>query len=153
MRASDTDAALYYLAKMIEGGEEPTFIARRMIIFASEDIGLEDRGALIQANEAYEAVEKIGMPEAGLILAHVTVYLAQAKKSRSIPNALAKALDAVAQYPNEPIPLHLRNAPTKLMKSMGYGSNYEWSEKHVGPTKKLSNLPTALSGKTFYDRK
>lgn len=151
MRGSDVDAALYYLVRMLENGEDPKFIARRMIIFASEDIGMADRGALIQANEAFEAVNKIGMPESQLILAHIVIYLASAKKSRSVPNALGKAKQAVYDFPNEPIPLHLRNAPTKLMKNLGYGKEYKWSEKHVGPKKELSYLPEKLKGRGFYD--
>lgn len=158
MRGSDVDAALYYLVRMLENGEDPKFIARRMIIFASEDIGLADRGALIQANEAFEAVNKIGMPESQLILAHIVIYLAGAKKSRAVPNALGKAMQAVYDFPNEAIPLHLRNAPTKLMKDLGYGRGYEWSEKHVGPVssgegskKELSFLPEKLKGRKFYE--
>jgi putative ATPase len=151
MRGSDVNAALYYLARMLENGEDPKFIARRMIVFASEDIGMADRGALIQANEAFEAVAKIGMPEAQLTLAHVVIYLAKAPKSRMVPNALAKAKEAVYQYPNEPIPLHLRNAPTKLMKDIGYAKEYEWSEKHVGPEKNLSFLPEKLKNKKFIE--
>lgn len=151
MRGSDVDAALYYLVRMLENGEDPKFIARRMIIFASEDIGLADRGALIQANEAFEAVNKIGMPESQLILAHVVIYLASAKKSRAVPNALGKAKQAVYDFPNEPIPMHLRNAPTKLMKELGYGKDYKWSEEKVGPTKNLSFLPEKLKGRKFYD--
>ncbi len=159
MRGSDVDAALYYLARMLEAGEDPTFIARRMIILASEDIGMADRGALIQANEAFEAVEKIGMPEAQLTLAHVVIYLASTKKSRAVPNALGRAMELVKQYPNEPIPLHLRNAPTKLMKELGYAKGYRWSEDYVGPVspavaggpvKKQSFLPKRLVGKSIY---
>lgn len=149
MRGSDPDAALYYLMRMLENGEDPKFIARRMIIFASEDIGLADRGALIQANAAFEAVNKIGMPESQLILAHIVIYLAKAAKSRLVPNALGKAKDAVYELPNEPIPLHLRNAPTKLMKDLGYAKNYQWSSNYVGPTEKLSFLPERLKGKKF----
>lgn len=151
MRGSDVDAALYYLVRMLENGEDPKFIARRMIIFASEDIGMADRGALIQANEAFEAVTKIGMPEGQLTLAHVTIYLASAKKSRAVPNALGRAKQAVYDYPNEPIPLHLRNAPTKLMKDLGYAKNYTWSDKYVGPKEKLSFLPEKLKNKKFYE--
>ncbi len=172
MRGSDVDAALYYLVRMLENGEDPKFIARRMIIFASEDIGLSDRGALIQANEAFEAVNKIGMPESQLILAHIVIYLASAKKSRSVPNALSNAKQAVYDFPNEPVPLHLRNAPTKLMKNLGYGKEYEWSDKHVGlarrpvrqsldgggslgeggAKKELSFLPDKLKGRQFYEK-
>jgi putative ATPase len=151
MRGSDVDAALYYLVRMLENGEDPKFIARRMIIFASEDIGLADRGALIQANEAFEAVNKIGMPESQLILAHVVIYLASAKKSRAVPNAMSKAKQAVYDFPNEPIPMHLRNAPTKLMKNLGYAKDYEWSERHVGPKKPLSFLPEKLKRRKFYE--
>lgn len=151
MRGSAVDAALYYLVRMLENGEDPKFIARRMIIFASEDIGMADRGALIQANECFEAVHKIGMPEAQLILAHVVIYLASAKKSRAVANALGKAKEAVYAFPNEPIPLHLRNAPTKLMKELGYAKNYTWSEKYVGPEKEKSFLPDKLKSKKFYE--
>ncbi len=151
MRGSDPDASLYYLARMLENGEDPKFIARRMIILASEDIGLADRGALIQANAAFEAVHKIGMPEAQLILAHATLYLATAKKSRAVVNALGRAKEAVYEFPNEPIPLHLRNAPTKLMKNLGYAKNYTWSDKFVGPKENLSFLPEKLNGKKFFN--
>ncbi len=149
MRGSDPDAALYYLMRMLENGEDPKFIARRMIIFASEDIGLADRGALIQANAAFEAVHKIGMPESQLILVHIVIYLAKAPKSRLVPNALGKAKDAVYELPNEAIPLHLRNATTKLMKDLGYAKNYKWSSNYVGPTSSSSFLPERLKGKKF----
>ncbi|MBI2049504.1 replication-associated recombination protein A [Candidatus Roizmanbacteria bacterium] len=152
VRGSDPDAALYYLARMLENGEDPKFIARRMIILASEDIGLADRGALIQANAAFEAVHKIGMPEAQLILAHITLYLSTAKKSREVANALSRAKNAVYEFPNEPIPLHLRNAPTKLMKNLGYGKDYTWSEKYVGPRTNQSFLPERLKGKKFFNK-
>lgn len=150
MRGSDPDAALYYLARMLENGEDPKFIARRMIIFASEDIGLADRGALIQANAGFEAVDKIGMPEAQLILAHICVYLATAKKSRATTNALGRAKAAVYEFPNEPVPLHLRNAPTKLMKNLKYGKDYTWSQTYVGPKGDKSFLPDKLKNKKFY---
>lgn len=151
VRGSNPDAALYYLMRMLENGEDPKFIARRMIILASEDVGLADRGALIQANAAFEAVHKIGMPEAQLILAHITIYLAKAPKSRTVPNAISKARETVYEFPNEPVPLHLRNAPTKLMKNLGYAKDYKWSEKYVGPTQKQSFLPERLKGKKFYE--
>ena len=152
MRGSDADAALYYMARMLENGEDPKFIARRMIVFAAEDIGMADRGALIQADEAFEAVNKVGMPEAQLILAYVVIYLAKAPKSRAVPNALGKAKEAVYEFPNEPVPLHLRNAPTKLMKGLGYAKNYKWSEKYVGPTENLPFLPKKLAGRKFYEK-
>lgn len=151
MRGSDADAALYYLARMLENGEDPKFIARRMIIFASEDIGLADRGALIQANAGFEAVHKIGMPEAQLILAHICVYLTKTPKSRAVTNALQKAKAAVYELPNEPVPLHLRNAPTKLMKKLGYAKNYTWSDSYVGPKKAVSFLPDKLKHKKFFE--
>ncbi len=151
VRGSDPDAALYYLMRMLENGEDPKFIARRMIILSSEDIGLADRGALIQANAAFEAVHKIGMPEAQLILAHITLYLARAPKSRAVANALGKAKEAVYEFPNEPIPMHLRNAPTKLMKDLGYAKNYTWSETYVGPQDKQSFLPEKLKNRKFYE--
>ncbi len=152
MRGSDTDAALYYMARMLENGEDPKFIARRMIIFATEDIGMADRGALIQADEAFEAVHKVGMPEAQLILAYVVIYLSQAPKSRAVANALGKAKEAVYEFPNEPVPLHLRNAPTKLMKNLGYAKDYKWSEKYVGPKGNLPFLPKKLEGRKFYEK-
>lgn len=155
MRGSDPDGALYYLARMLENGEDPKFIARRMIIFASEDIGLADRGALIQANAGFEAVTKIGMPEAQLILSHICLYLSTAKKSRSVTNALGRAKQAVYEFPNEPVPFHLRNAPTKLMKDFGYAKDYTWSEKYVGPSREQktekSFLPEKLKNKKFYE--
>lgn len=150
VRGSDSDAALYYLMRMLENGEDPKFIARRMIILASEDIGLADRGALIQANAGFEAVTKIGMPEAQLILAHITLYLASAPKSRAVPNALEEAKRAVYEFPNEPIPLHLRNAPTRLMKNLGYAKEYKWSEGYVGPVGDKSFLPQNLKGRKFF---
>jgi putative ATPase len=152
MRGSDTNAALYYMVRMLENGEDPKFIARRMIIFAAEDIGMADRGALIQADEAFEAVHKIGMPEAQLILAYVVIYLSQAPKSRAVANALGKAKEAVYEFPNEPVPLHLRNAPTKLMKNLGYAKDYKWSEKYVGPKENLPFLPKKLAGRKFYEK-
>jgi len=151
VRGSDCDAALYYLAKMLESGEDPKFIARRMIILASEDIGLADRGALIQANAAFEAVAKIGMPEAQLILAHIAIYLARAPKSRLVVNSLDKAKKAVYEFPDETVPLYLRNAPTKLMKELGFAKDYTWSEKYVGPKKDKSFLPEKLKGRKFVE--
>jgi putative ATPase len=152
MRGSDTDAALYYLMRMLENGEDPKFIARRMIIFACEDIGMADRGALIQADESFEAVNKIGMPEAQLILAYVVIYLSQAPKSRAVPNAMGKAKEAVYEFPNEAVPLHLRNAPTKLMKKIGYAKDYTWGENYVGPKSPLPFFPKKLAGRKFYEK-
>lgn len=126
MRGSDVDAALYYLARMVEAGEDPKFIARRMVIFASEDIGLAGNGALSLATACFQAVERVGMPESGLILAHATVALAKSKKSRVTTNAWFKALELARKAPNEPVPVWLRNAPTKLMKDLGYGKGQKW---------------------------
>lgn len=153
MRGSDVDASLYYLSRMMENGEDPKFIARRMIIFASEDIGLADRGALIQANAGFEAVHKIGMPEAKLVLAHICIYLAKSSKSRSVPNALSLVKKAIYDYPNEPIPIHLRNAPTKLMKNLDYGKDYECTLSNVGPIKNMKFLPEKLKNIKFYEEK
>ena len=126
MRGNDVDAALYYLARMVEAGEDPKFIARRMVIFASEDIGLAGNGALSLATACFQAVERVGMPESGLILAHATVALAKSVKSRVTTDAWYKALDLARKSPNEPVPVWLRNAPTKLMKDLGYGKGQKW---------------------------
>ncbi len=142
MRASNVDAALYYLARMVDSGEDPKFIARRMVIFASEDIGLAQPTALVVANAVFEAVTKIGYPEAQINLAHGTAYLASAKKDRSAYDAYFAALDDVKKLGNLPIPLNLRNAPTKLMKGLGYGKGYE--AYSTG-----SLLPAELRGKKY----
>lgn len=126
MRGSDVDAALYYLARMVEAGEDPKFIARRMVIFASEDIGLAGNGALALATACFQAVERVGMPESGLILAHATTALALSKKSRQTTDAWYKALDLARRTRGEPVPTWLRNAPTKLMKDLGYGKGQKW---------------------------
>lgn len=126
MRASDEQAALYYLARMVAAGEDPKFIARRMVIFASEDVGLAGNGALSLATSAFMAVERVGMPEGGIILSHVVVALARTKKSRESYDAWNRARQLAEQFPDAPIPLHVRNAPTKLMKDLGYGSGQKW---------------------------
>ena len=126
MRGSDTDAALYYLARMVEAGEDPKFIARRMVIFASEDIGLAGNGALSLATACFQAVERVGMPESGLILAHTCVALSKSKKNRDSADAWYKALDLARKTRGEPVPTWLRNAPTKLMKDLGYGKVQKW---------------------------
>ena len=144
MRASQPDAALYYLARMIASGEDPKFIARRMVIFASEDIGLQDATALTVANDVFRAVEIIGLPECGINLAHGVVHLAKASKDRSAYDAYKAALLDAKEYGNLPIPLHLRNAPTKLMKESGYGEGYEmYTEKDY--------MPEKLEGKRYLD--
>ena len=126
MRGSDVDATLYYLARMIEAGEDPKFIARRMIIFASEDIGLAGNGALGLALNAFQAVERVGMPESSYILFHVATALASSKKSRLTTEAMNHAISLAKKYPILPVPLQLRNAPTKLMEDIGYGADYKW---------------------------
>jgi putative ATPase len=126
MRGSNVDATLYYLARMIDAGEDPKFIARRMVIFASEDIGLAGNGALGLALSAFQAVERVGMPESNYILFHVATALAKSEKSRATSNAMGKAQKLAKQYPDAPVPLHLRNAPTKLMKDLDYGKGYKW---------------------------
>ena len=126
MRGSDTDAALYYLARMVEAGEDPKFIARRMVIFASEDIGLAGNGALSLATACFQAVERVGMPESGLILAHTCVALSKSKKNRDSADAWFKAQDLARKTRGEPVPTWLRNAPTKLMKELGYGKGQKW---------------------------
>ena len=126
MRGSDTDAALYYLARMVEAGEDPKFIARRMVIFASEDIGLAGNGALSLATACFQAVERVGMPESGLILAHTCVALSKSRKNRDSTDAWYRALDLARKTRGEPVPVWLRNAPTKLMKDLGYGEGQKW---------------------------
>jgi len=126
MRGSNVDAALYYLARMIDAGEDPKFIARRMVIFASEDIGLAGNGALGLALNAFQAVERIGMPESSYILFHVATALAKSEKSRQTTDAMHRAQSLAKQYSDSPVPLWLRNAPTKLMKDLDYGKGYEW---------------------------
>lgn len=126
LRGSDVDATLYYLARMLNAGEDPKFIARRMIIFAGEDIGLAGNGALGLALDAFQAVERIGMPEAKYILFHVATALAKSKKSRQTTDAMFRAEKLAKEYPNLPVPIHLRNAPTKLMKDLDYGNGYKW---------------------------
>ncbi|MGB9911084.1 MAG: replication-associated recombination protein A [Microgenomates group bacterium] len=145
MRASDVDAALYYLARMIEAGEDPLFIARRMVIFASEDIGMAQPTALVVANEVFKACEEIGYPECAINLAHGVVYLCKAPKDRSAYNALRAAQEDVKKYGNLPIPLNLRNPVTKLMKDLGYGKDYK-----AYPDKKESYLPEKLKNRKYY---
>src|SRR3989344_2209144 len=139
MRASQPDAALYYLARMVDAGEDPKFIARRMVIFASEDVGLAQPTALVVANEVFRAVETIGLPECGINLAHGTVYLCQCKKDRSAYEAYMKAMADVKKFGNLPVPLNLRNPETKLMKELGYGKEYEKYSKDSFLPEKLKD--------------
>ena len=143
MRASQPDAALYYLARMISGGEDPKFIARRMVIFASEDVGLAQPTALVVANAVFRAVETIGLPECGINLAHGAAYLANCKKDRSAYNAYKTALEDVKKLGNLPVPNSLRNAPTKLMKDLEYGKDYELYTKE-------NLLPKKIKGKKYF---
>ena len=147
MRGSNVDGTLYYLARMIDAGEDPKFIARRMVIFASEDIGLAGNGALGLALNAFQAVERIGMPESSYILFHVATALAKSEKSRQTTNAMNNAQRLAKQYPDSPVPLHLRNAPTKLMKDIGYGKGYKW-EADFKPGKGF--LPDDLKNETIF---
>lgn len=133
MRGSDVTAALYYLSRMIDAGEDPKFIARRMVIFASEDIGLAGNGALSLATACFQAIERVGMPEGSYILYHTATALARSEKSREITDLMYEAKDLAKRYPDAAIPLHIRNAPTKLMKDLGYSEGYKWQAdfKHV----------------------
>jgi len=146
MRASNTDAALYYLARMVEAGEDPKFIARRMVIFASEDIGIANSSALMLANQVFRAVEIIGYPECAINLAHGVVYLSKSAKERSSYDALRSAQADVRESGNLPIPLNIRNAPTKLMEDLNYGKGYEKYSKE-------DYLPDKLKGKKYFKDK
>lgn len=141
IRGSDPDGALYWLARMVEGGEDPAFIARRLVISASEDIGLANPNALLLANAAFDAVMKIGWPEGRIPLAEATVYLATSPKSNSAYEGINHALELVRGTGNLPVPLHLRNAPTKLMKQLGYGNNYKYAHAYQGNFVKQQFLP------------
>lgn len=143
MRASQVNASLYYLSRMIEAGEDPKFIARRMVIFASEDIGMKDSNALVLANAVFRAVETVGYPEAGINLAHGVVYLSKAPKSKASYNAYLESMSDAKHYGNLPIPLNIRNAPTKLMKELNYGKGYErYTDEEL--------LPEKLHGKKYW---
>ena len=151
VRGSDPNAAIYYLARMLAGGEEPRFIARRLVILASEDIGLANPNALLLANACFDTVHKIGMPEARITLAETTIYLATSPKSNSAYMAINEALDFVSHdTTNRPVPLHLRNAPTKLMSEAGYGKDYKYAHDYQGGFVEQEFLPESLSGKSFY---
>ena len=151
VRGSDPNAAIYYLARMLAGGEEPRFIARRLVILASEDVGLANPNALLLANACFDTVHKIGMPEARITLAETTIYLATSPKSNSAYAAINKALAMVEHdTTNRPVPLHLRNAPTKLMGDMGYGADYKYAHDYSGNFVQQEFLPESLSGTRFY---
>ncbi len=148
MRGSDANAALYYMARMLQAGEDPKFIARRMIVFASEDVGLAAPAALNLAVATYQAVERIGMPECQYVLFHCASVLAKTKKSRATTNAMNKALAAAREYPDIPVPLHLRNAPTKLMKDLGYQKGYKWEANSQHPA---GFLPPEIADLRLFD--
>ena len=150
IRGSAPDAAIYYLARMIEGGEDPIFIARRLVISASEDIGLANPNALLLANACFDAVSKIGMPEGRIPLAEATVYLATSPKSNSAYNAINSALQYVRQSGNLPVPLHLRNAPTKLMEQLGYAKDYKYAHNYEGHFVKQQFLPDGAEEQRFW---
>lgn len=151
IRGSDPNAAVYWLARMIEGGEDVKFIARRLVILASEDIGNANPTAIVLANACFEAVNKIGYPEANIILSQCATYLASSPKSNAAVAAIGAALSAVKQFGDLPVPLQIRNAPTKLMKNMGYGKNYEYSHSYENNFSPQEYLPKEISGRTFYN--
>jgi putative ATPase len=151
MRGSDPNGALYWLARMIEGGEDVKFIARRMLIFAAEDIGNANPNALLLANATFDAVTKIGYPESQIILSQCVSYLASSVKSNAAVAAIGAAMGAVQKFGDLPVPLHIRNAPTKLMKDMDYGKNYQYSHLGEGNFIDQEYLPDAIKGTKFYD--
>ena len=150
VRGSDPNAALFYMARMIEGGEDPLFICRRMIILAAEDIGLANPNALLMSNSCFQAVHQIGMPEARIIMSECVIYLASSPKSNSAYVAIDKAIAAVRQNPNLSVPLHLRNAPTALMKKLDYGKDYKYAHDFGSNFVAQEFLPDELVGTTFY---
>ena len=151
IRGSDPNAAVYYLARMIEGGEDVKFIARRMLILASEDIGNANPNALLLANATFDAANKIGYPESQLILSQCAIYLASSAKSNAATVAIGAAMAAVKTHGDLPVPLHIRNAPTKLMKNEGYGKGYEYSHNYDNNFSPQEYLPDAISGTTFFE--
>ena len=150
VRGSDPDAAIYWLARMIEGGEDPEFIARRLVILAGEDIGLANPNAILLANATFDVIKKIGMPEGRIPLAECTIYLATSAKSNSAYMAIDTALAAVRQTGNLPVPLHIRNAPTSLMKDMGYGADYKYAHNYPGHFVRQQFLPDAINGSKYW---
>ena len=150
MRGSDPDASLYWLARMLDAGEDPLYIARRLVRFASEDVGMADPQALVIAMAAQQAVHFIGLPEGNLALAEAAVYLATAPKSNSLYEAYSRAQQEIAQGPSESVPLHLRNPVTPLMKEMGYGKDYKYAHNHPDHFVEQQNLPDRLKGKKYY---
>lgn len=150
IRGSDPDAAIYWLARMVEGGEDPAFIARRLVISASEDIGLANPNALLLANACFETLMKVGWPEGRIPLAETTIYLATSPKSNSAYKAINEALELVRRTGNLPVPLHLRNAPTKLMKQLGYGEEYKYAHDYAGHFVRQQYLPDELQNQRIW---
>ena len=150
MRGSDADAALYWMARMLEAGEDPLFVSRRMVIFASEDVGNADPRALLVANAAKEAVDFVGMPEGWIPLAQAATYLSTAPKSNASYKAYLAAREDVEKTRNDPVPLHLRNAPTKLMKDLEYGKGYQYAHDFEGAKTDQQHLPENLRGREYY---
>jgi putative ATPase len=151
IRGSDPDAAIYWLARMIEGGEDIEFIGRRMMILASEDIGLANPNALLMANTCFQTIRAVGLPEARIVLSQTVIYLATSAKSNSAYLAIDNALALVRQTGNLPVPLHLRNAPTKLMKELDYGKGYKYAHNYEGNFVEQQYLPDEIKDKTFYE--
>ena len=151
LRNSDPDAGMYWLARMLESGEDPLYIARRLIRFASEDIGMADPQALVVAVAAQQATHFIGMPEASTALAQAVIYLATAPKSNALYAGYTRATDVIQEKPNEPVPLHIRNAPTRLMKDIGYGKGYRYAHDYEDALTDMSCLPDSIAGEKFYD--
>ena len=151
VRGSDPNAAVYYLARMLEGGEDPLFIARRLCILAAEDVGLANPNALLLANACFQTVHNIGMPEARIPLAECTIYLASSAKSNSAYNAINEAMAVAKQTQMESVPLYLRNAPTKLMEELGYSDGYKYAHDYPGHFADLEFMPEGLAGKKFYE--
>jgi putative ATPase len=151
MRGSDANAALYWLGRMLEAGEDPLYVARRLVRFASEDIGMADSQALVQAMTAYQASHAIGMPECNVVLAQCVVYLSEAPKSNVLYEAYGKVMADIRERPNEPVPLHIRNAPTTLMKNLGYGKGYKYNPNFDGPVDQ-SYLPERLQDREYWKK-
>jgi len=151
MRGSDPNAAVYWLARMIEGGEDVKFIARRMLILASEDIGNANPNALVLANATFDAVNKIGYPESMLILSQCAIYLASSAKSNAATVAIGAAMSVVKEFGDLPVPLHIRNAPTQLMKNLDYGKNYQYSHSFESNFSDQEYMPGEISGKKFFE--
>ncbi len=150
IRGSDPNAAVYWLARMVEGGEDPKFIARRLLILAAEDVGLANPNALLLANACFDAINKIGWPESRIILSETTVYLANSPKSNSAYMAINQAQELVRSAGDLPVPLHLRNAPTSLMKELGYGKEYKYAHEYEEHFVDENYLPEAISGTKLY---